>query len=88
MRQDDKVLSQFLLEEESCSEQSGQNLFDWIRDFKDYEIRKEMQTRIDELRADVDLKDKEISALKVQIEEIVHDLTTQTHHLHKPSSQS
>ena len=78
LRQDDKVLSQFLLEEESCSEQSGQNLFDWIRDFKDYEIRREMQARIDELRACVTNKDKEISTLKVQIEEIIHELTTQT----------
>ena len=38
LQANDKVLQQYILEEEA-----KENIFDWIRDFKDYEIRRGLQ---------------------------------------------
>ena len=48
----DKVLQQYLLEEET-----KENIFDWIRDFKDYEIRSGLQKKIDQLTKEVAVRD-------------------------------
>ena len=62
----DKVLQQYLLEEET-----KENIFDWIRDFKDYEIRNSLQKRIDQLTKEVSMRDQKILQLQIQCEEMV-----------------
>ena len=54
----DKVLQQYMLEEEA-----KENIFDWIRDFKDYEIRSSLQAQVDGLKEDVDGRDQKIMQL-------------------------
>ena len=62
----DKVLQQYLLEEET-----KENIFDWIRDFKDYEIRNSLQKRIDQMTKEVSMRDQKILQLQIQCEEMV-----------------
>jgi len=58
LKEDDIVLSQFLLED-----QTKQSVFEWIRDFKDYEIREGLQNKIKDLVKLVELRDGEIMEL-------------------------
>ena len=58
LKEDDIILSQFLLED-----QTKQSVFEWIRDFKDYEIREGLQNKIKDLVKLVELRDGEIMEL-------------------------
>jgi hypothetical protein len=44
-------------------EQTKQNVFEWIRDFKDYEIREGLQNKIKDLVRLIELRDGEIMEL-------------------------
>lgn len=44
LKENDRILSQYMLEEES-----RQSVFDWIREFKDFEIREELKKQINSL---------------------------------------
>ena len=60
------MLHQYILEDEA-----KENIFDWIRDFKDYEIRSQLQTQIDNLRLEVDKRDQKVLKLQIRLEEMV-----------------
>ena len=60
------MLHQYILEEEA-----KETVFDWIRDFKDYEIRRELQAQIDSLRQEVKKRDQKVSRLQLRLEEVV-----------------
>lgn len=62
----DKILQQYILEEEA-----KENIFDWIRDFKDYEIRRNLQAQIDGLITDVSERDQKIMDLQLKIEDMI-----------------
>jgi hypothetical protein len=65
LKEDDRVLSQYLLEH-----QTKQSVFEWIRDFKDYEIREGLQGRIKELVKLIELRDGEIMELQLRLDDI------------------
>ena len=69
LQANDKVLQQYILEEEA-----KENIFDWIRDFKDYEIRRGLQVQIDSLNKELGKRDQKILQLQVKIEEMVMHL--------------
>ncbi len=52
LKEHDRVLSQYELEEE-CRE----NVFEWIRDFKDFEIREAFKQQIKTLSRQVEMRD-------------------------------
>jgi len=52
-------------------EEAKENIFDWIRDFKDFEIRTQLQTQIDTLRLEVDKRDQKVLKLQIKLEEMV-----------------
>ena len=62
----DKILQQYILEEEA-----KENIFDWIRDFKDYEIRRGLQSQIDGLITDISERDQKIMDLQLKIEDMI-----------------
>lgn len=66
LQEQDKILNQYILEEETKG-----NIFEWIRDFKDFEIRKQLQTEIDTAKKDVQDRDQKIVKLKLKLEEMV-----------------
>ena len=45
-------------------------MFDWIRDFKDFEIREALQSKIKELVKLVELRDGEIMELQLRLDDI------------------
>lgn len=51
-------------------EQTKQNVFEWIRDFKDYEIREGLQNKIKDLVRLVELRDGEIMELQLRLDDI------------------
>ena len=65
LKDNDRVLSQYQLEDESRT-----NIFDWIRDFKDFEIREDLKTQIRGLQKSNELKDQEILALQLRLDDI------------------
>ena len=69
LQANDKVLQQYILEEEA-----KENIFDWIRDFKDYEIRSGLQAQVDQLSKEVGKRDQKIMQLQIKIEEMVMHL--------------
>lgn len=60
------MLQQYILEEEAKD-----NIFDWIRDFKDYEIRNQLQGTISTLNKEVTSRDQKILQLQLMIEEMM-----------------
>ena len=52
LKEHDLVLSQYVLEEES-----KQNVFDWIRDCKDFEIRQALEQKVKCLAVQVEMRD-------------------------------
>ena len=51
-------------------EQTKQTVFEWIRDFKDFEIREALQNRIKDLVRLVELRDGEIMELQLRLDDI------------------
>ena len=78
----DKVLQQYMLEEEA-----RENIFDWIRDFKDYEIRNGLQGQIDQLHKEVAQRDQKIMSLQLQIEELMMHVDVDHEGDQRPSYQ-
>ena len=60
------MLQQYILEDEAKD-----NIFDWIRDFKDYEIRNQLQGTINILNKEVTSRDQKILQLQLMIEELM-----------------
>lgn len=64
-----KVLQQFILEEHAT-----QNIFDWIQDFKDSEIRRQLKQKIDDLEQELKGRDTEIVEMQLRLEEMAMDV--------------
>jgi len=60
----DKVINEYVLEA-----QTGMNLFDWIRDFKDLEIRQALQKELTSLQDMLAVRDNEIIELLLKLED-------------------
>ena len=46
-----------------------QNLFEWIRDVKDYDIRNSLQLKIKEMQKMIKLRENEILELQIKIDD-------------------
>ena len=65
LKEDDKVLNQYLLEQHS-----KQSIFEWIRDFRDFEIREGLQKQIKELNQIIELRNAEILELQLRLDDM------------------
>lgn len=50
-------------------EVSKQNLFEWIRDVKDYDIRTSLQQKIKEMQREIKTRDQEILELQIKLDD-------------------
>ena len=66
LQEQDKILQHIILEEHT-----NDNVFDWIKDFKDSEIRQQLKRRIKELEKELKGRDQEIVDMQAKMEEMV-----------------
>lgn len=64
LQADDRTLHEYVLERDS-----GMPLFEWIRDFKDFEIRQSLQKEVSNLQEMLQLRDNEIIELLLKLED-------------------